>query len=65
MENTYNPQISKMAIDLGSLGSVEVVKIEETLVEVFAKLMGSPYATGGSDFSDDTISPAPAPAYTI
>ncbi len=48
-----------MAIDFGSLGSVEVVKIEETLVEVFAKLQGSPYSTGGSDFSDDTISPVP------
>jgi hypothetical protein len=59
MENTYNLQRSKMAIDFGSLGSVEVVKIEETLVEVFAKLQGSPYSTGGSDFSDDTISPVP------
>ena len=65
MENTYNPQVSKMAIDLGSLGSVEVVKIEETLVEVFAKLQGSPYATGGSDFSDDTVGPMVPAAYTI
>jgi hypothetical protein len=65
MENTYNPQLSKMAIDLGSLGSVEVVKIEETLVEVFAKLQGSPYATGGSDFSDDTISVEPTQYYSI
>jgi hypothetical protein len=54
-----------MAIDLGTLGSVEVVKIEETLVEVFAKLQGSPYATGGSDFSDDTVGPMVPAAYTI
>lgn len=45
--------------DLGSLGKVRIIEIEDQLVEVFAKYDGSPYPTGGAPYSDDAAVPAP------
>jgi hypothetical protein len=62
MSNDNTTPKANVAIDLGSLGSVEVVSLDENILEVFAKYPGSPYATGGSDFSDDS---GGAPVLTI
>ncbi len=43
--------------DFGSLGTVEIQTWDEPDLEVFAKIYGSPYASGGSDYSDDSGGP--------
>lgn len=46
-----------MIKDFGSLGTVEIQTWQKPDLEVFAKYEGSPYATGGSNFSDDSAGP--------
>lgn len=43
-----------MTKNFGSLGTVEIETWDQPDVEVFAKYEGSPFATGGSDYSDDS-----------
>lgn len=65
MSKYSSPPITKLSIDLGTLGKIEVVQINEEVLEVFAKEPDSSNMVG-PNFSDDCNLNPPlcAPAVT-